>query len=110
MSPYSAPNGCRAPAHRRQALSPPPSKQCCAKHCFSLGAADAIGAAAIAIAAAPAAKDAVMTACHNGETPYQASTDLEAPAGPYTFDDVNAIASAATVIYCPWHNAALPPN
>ena len=86
------------------------SKQCCAKHCFSLGAADAIGAAAIAIAAAPAAKDAVMTACHNGETPYQASTDLEAPAGPYTFDDVNAIASAATVIYCPWHNAALPPN
>jgi len=36
------------------------SKQCCAKHCCSLGAADAIGAAAIAIAAAPAAKDAVM--------------------------------------------------
>ena len=36
------------------------SKQCCAKQRCSLGAADAIGAAAIAIAAAPAAKDAVM--------------------------------------------------
>jgi hypothetical protein len=36
------------------------SKQCCSKHYCSLGAADAIGAAAIAIAAAPAAKDAVM--------------------------------------------------
>jgi|GEM_PF-6235748 len=38
----------------------PASKQCCSKHCCSLGAADAIGVAAIAIAAPPAAKDAVM--------------------------------------------------
>jgi hypothetical protein len=36
------------------------SKQCCSKHCCSLNAADAIGAAAIAIATAPATKAAVM--------------------------------------------------
>jgi len=36
------------------------ARQCCSKHCCSLGAADAIGAAAIAIAAAPATKAAVM--------------------------------------------------
>jgi hypothetical protein len=36
------------------------SKQCCSKQRCSLGAADAIGAATIAIAAAPAAKGTVM--------------------------------------------------
>ena len=38
----------------------PAARQCCSKHCCSLGAANAIGAAAIAIAAAPATKAAVM--------------------------------------------------
>jgi hypothetical protein len=36
------------------------SKQWFSKHCCSLGAADATGAAAIAIATAPAVKGAVM--------------------------------------------------
>jgi len=36
------------------------ARQCCSKHCCSLGAADAIGAAAIAIVAAPATKATVM--------------------------------------------------
>jgi hypothetical protein len=61
----------------------------------------------------PLVKAQGLAACQrmdNGETPYQATTDLEAPAGPYTFDDASSITSSATVIYCPWHNAPLPPS
>jgi hypothetical protein len=47
-------------AGRWEMMGASASKQCCPKHCCSLGAADAIGAATIAIATAPAAKGAVM--------------------------------------------------
>jgi predicted lipoprotein with Yx(FWY)xxD motif len=45
-----------------------------------------------------------------GESPYRATTDLERPSGPYTFDDANNITSSAATIYCPWHNAPPPPE
>ena len=45
-----------------------------------------------------------------GEPPYPATTDLERPNGPYTFDDANSITSAAATVYCPWHNAPPTPN
>jgi hypothetical protein len=43
-----------------------------------------------------------------GETPYQATKDLQYPNGPYnTFEDANSVSSAAETIYCPWHTAGL---
>jgi hypothetical protein len=42
-----------------------------------------------------------------GETPYQALKDLQFPHGVYTFDEANAITSAAEVVYCPWHGASV---
>jgi hypothetical protein len=67
------------------------AKQCCCKHCFSLGAADAIGAAAIiAIAAAPATKAAVLvlipvpySSASAGPTPPWAASAPAAVARPF---------------------------
>jgi hypothetical protein len=61
----------------------------------------------------PEARSWGIQACQRqdaGETPYQATKDLQYPNGPYTFDDANSVSSAADTIYCPWHGTGSEPG
>lgn len=60
----------------------------------------------------PLLREQGIEACQRedaGETPYQATKDLQYPNGAYTFDDANSLTSASDTTYCPLHtDSSLP--